>query len=262
MRVLLFLIVSGLLLSFEVSAQQHKLYQQGEPITVASTVGEELRLMFPEPVKKAVHKQDGRAWGHSLISNTLYLTPKKPFNERLLFQGIESKRMYVADMSASDAKTESVVKIHLKPEKSKSDISKRRAQQAEIVTPVDLVQYAAQTLYAPDQSMVEGLPGVRPVKVSNDTLERTFYRGGDYKARPYGSWSASGVYVTAVEMQNIRSEALSWSVCNVRGRYLAVAPHAGTESPVIRSGDAMMFYFVSEEPFAVASSRQGVSCLH
>ncbi|MAD65697.1 DUF3438 family protein [Haliea sp.] len=247
--------------AFEGEAQQHKQYQQGEPIHIAATVGQELQLMFPEPVKKAVHEQDGRAWVHSLISSTLYLTPKQRFSERLLFQGIESKRMYVADMSASQTPTESVVKIHIESVRSSNHGKKRTNQHKKaVVTPVDLVQFAAQTLYAPDESLVEGVPGVRAVKIESKTLDRTFYRGGDYQAKPYGSWSSSGVYVTAVEMQNVRSAPLEWSVCNVRGRYLSVAPHAGTETPILNPDEAMMFYFVSDEPFLIAAERQGVSC--
>jgi hypothetical protein len=247
--------------SFEGKAQQHKQYQQGKPIHIAATVGQELQLMFPEPVKKAVHEQDGRAWVHSLISSTLYLTPKKRFSERLLFQGIESKRMYVADMSASKTPTENVVKIHLESNRSNNQSENRKNQyQKTVVTPVDLVQFAAQNLYAPDESLIEGVPGVRAVKIESDTLDRTFYRGGDYQAKPYGSWSASGVYVTAVEMQNIRSVPLEWSVCNVRGRFISVAPHSGTATPILAPDEAMMFYFVSDEPFLIAADRQGVSC--
>lgn len=255
------LLFAGLLMAFNAVAQQHKLYQQGKPIRIAATVGQELQLMFPEPVKKAVHKQDGRLWVHSLISNTLYLTPKEAFSERLLFQGLESKRMYVADMSASEALTEPVVKIHLKPAGSDNTGLDERRSVSQVVTPIDLVQYAAQTLYSPDETLIEGVTGIRSVKIEQEQLDRTFYRGGDFLAKPYSSWSAAGVYVTAVEMQNIRSAPLKWSVCNVRGRYHSVAPHAGTETPVVRPGGALMFYFVSDEPFSTASKRQGVSCL-
>lgn len=259
--ILKFILIAGLVFSFSVIGQQHKLYQDGTPIDIAATVDKELRVMFPEPVKKAVHEKDGRAWIHSLISNTLYLTPKRVFSERLLFQGIESARMYVVDMSASETSTEGTVKIHLSPEKSQNRSLEKRKGASEVVTPIDMVQYAAQTLYSPDESLIEGVAGIRRVKVDKNKLDRSFYRGGDYLARPYSSWSASGVYVTAVEMENVRSVPLKWSVCNVRGRYLSVAPHAGTETPIINPGEALMFYFVSDEPFSSASERKGVPCL-
>lgn len=259
MRILIIIIA---LVSFSLSAQEHVQYQQGEPINIQVTVDKETRVVFPEPVRKARSSNLDELMMGSLIESTFYVTPKKQFNARLIFQGLDSGRIYVVTMNSTQNSSVSKVTVHAKndlPDEGTTDQGK--AAPKVVITPIDLIQYASQSLYAPDESLIEGVPGIRRVKVSRSMLDRTFYKGGDFLAKPYASWSSAGVYVTAVEMKNIRSAALAWSVCNIRGDFVAVAPQASTETPRLNSESAMMFYFVSAKPFSVAAASEGVSCL-
>lgn len=253
-----YLILLLILTCSVVNAQSHIEYKPGQIVEVNATVDKELQLKFPEPVMKARKSNHSQLMKGDLISNVYYVTPLRKFNERLIFKGVESGQIYPVDFSASSENFSDSVEIHFVSEGEEKGQNKRSKP---VVTPIDLVQYAAQSLYSQDESMIEGVDGIRRVKLDQAQLDRTFYRGGDFIAKPYASWSSAGVYVTAVEMVNARTSELDWSVCNVRGDYLAVSPHSSTEEPVMRSGEAMMFYFVSDKPFGVAANAEGVQCL-
>lgn len=238
---------------------EHVQYQPGDSIPLALTSGSERTVIFPEPVTFASQTHHQGLFRISLVDSVAYITPTREFEQRLLFRGLASSVMYVVDAAASSAVTPETLTIHVKPERPLSTLNDRQTTQS-FVTPVALFQYAAQSLFAPDMSLVEPVPGIRPVRVDQAEVPH-FYAGGQFSAFAYAGWVAAGRYVTAVELRNITSDVVYFDPCRVRGRFEIASQQTSYASPQGSQGDSVMTYFISSEPFNTAIARvEGRPC--
>jgi len=249
-----------LLWSISALAQDHKEIKQGDTLIVQAKIGVEKVIKFPEPIKRSVLSRERELFTGSLISNSFYFTPKQEFRKRILFQGIESGEVYVLDIISASEPVTRTVTLH-RAGAGPVQLSDKPATK-KVITAVDLVQYAAQILFAPDLAMVEGVPNIREVAIEQNPVEKGFYFGGRFEATPFRSWTAAGMYVTAVEFKNNMGFASRWSVCDLNGKFSHAAPHSSIENPVVPQGGALMVYLISEVPFQAASSVKGRSCLN
>jgi len=253
-----------IMLSPGISATENVAWQQGEVIPLELSVGTERKLKFPEPVRFGFKKKYQSLLSHSLIDNVFFVTPKVEFNERLTFQGLETNRIYLFDThTVSEGIKGGSVVVHLKKPKSnkKSSVSSSSfLSENEKVTPVDLVQFASQSLYAPSESLIEPTPGVRRVPVRIGGVPN-LYQGGHFSAEVLGGWYGGKYYLTAVKLINNTLSTIQFNPCRVRGSFYSVTAQFKSADPKGSSSDFTVIYLLSEKPFEAAISKGHLQCV-
>ncbi|MBL4262821.1 DUF3438 family protein [Vibrio fluvialis] len=246
-----------------VSAERVSWEQNGE-INLVLNTNLERKVIFPELVMFYKKDHFAKLFKSSFIDSSFYITAKVGFEERLLFKGVTSNRIYTLNAVVSDSGAVGVnddLVIHLP---SESPIINTQSQNG---TPwktgkannaVDLVQYAAQNLYS---DIVEPLQGVKKVSVDRAALPY-FYRLGALSATPLAGWFSDGLYVTAVKLNNVTANALHFEPCRVRGDFMFVSEQfSGSEiQPQGQRNDYTVAYFVSSLPFAKAAAKRLTKC--
>lgn len=254
--------------SFTVDAAERVKWVQGQEIDVELKAHVERKIMFPEKVRFAVKERYSKQFKHALIDRMLYMTPMVKFTEKLTLQGLNSGRFYVLQASVSEgsAKAEDELIIHIKdlkqpPEQGAVDSDRLPIQAIQRqLTPMDLVQFAAQSLYAPATELIEPTPGVRRVVVKRRALAN-LYRGGALQSEVLASWAGGGLYVTALKLMNVSTQPITFEPCRIRGHFYAATAQFKSIMPAGHQKDFTVIYLLSEQPFDVAVQSRELLCV-
>lgn len=243
--------------SISKASVRHLAWQQGEPLLLSVALKEQT-IQFPESVRLAVKPYYSRLFQHDLIDTNLYITPKQAFRERLTLQGLNSGRFYVLTMVAASSNktlpTRWMIHVeHLTPQLSQKEPA------SDPVTAIELVQYAAQQLYAPAPEMIEPVAGIRRIAVPSIPLPN-FYRSQVFLATPLASWTAGQQFVTAVTLRNQTDTDQRFEPCRLRGRFHSVTAQYPVVFPQGTAHDFTVVYVVSDEPFASAAQQAAWLC--
>ena len=255
-----------MLCSFHLSANERVKWEQGQEISLELKTNDERKLIFPEKVRFGTKSRYAKQFKHSLIDNMFYVTPKVSFNEKLTFQGLESGRFYVVQAFSleSSAKSKDDLIIHLDEQKRSNNSTgsngNRVAPQKYPINPIDLVQYAAQSLYAPSSKLIEPTPGIKRVALKQRYIPN-LYRGGVFKARTLASWSGGGMYVTALKLTNISSMQVVFEPCRIRGDFYSATAQFKRAMPAGHKKEFTIIYLLSEKPFDVAVKSRELLCV-
>lgn len=255
---------------FSLSATERVKWEQGKEISVELKTDVERKVGFPEPVRFGYKARYAQLFKQSIIDNVFYITAVQEFNEKLTFQGLDSGRFYVLQASVSDISTkagdELVIQLQAdsnagdKAESGQTGSGVIPGSSAVPLTPIDLVQYASQSLYAPSESLVEAKPGIRRIALKQREVPH-LYRGGAFKATTLASWSGSGMYVTAVKLANTTPAPVDFEPCRIRGDFYSATAQFKTAFRSGNSKDFTVIYLVSEKPFDVAVQGMELLCV-
>ena len=260
---LLFIALLGC--SLITQAAERVKWVQGEEIILELATSKERKVVFPEKVRFAVKQKYSSMFKHSLLDSSFYITPVSSFNsEKLTLQGLESGRFYIleASVSPSSTKSDDDLIVHNEVAKSpQSNVSKNRIPgQSVNVTPIDLVQFASQHLYAPDEALIEPKTGIRRVAINQAAIPN-LYRGGEFEATTLASWVGGGTYVTAVKLTNQTKNIVEFNPCNIRGDFYSSTPQFLSAFPAGSSKDFTVVYIISKRPFDVAVKSRRLLCV-
>lgn len=255
-----------LVCSFSAVSVERVKWEQGQEIGVELKNKTERKVTFPEKVRFAVKARYAEQFKHSLIDNMFYITPQTEFTEKLTLQGLDSGRFYVLQAAVVEGvtKADDDLIIHISEEKKGADsgigANERMSFKAPQLTPMDLVQYAAQHLYAPSEELIEPTPGMRRVVVKQRALPN-LYRGGIFNAEVLASWTGGGLYVTALKLVNVSTQSVSFEPCRIRGDFYSATAQFQIAMPAGHKKDFTIIYLLSEKPFDVAVQSRALLCV-
>lgn len=261
----LFLTCTILLVSLCGHAAERVKWQQGQEISLELKKGAERKILLPEKVRFAVKARYSEQFRHSLIDSMLYITPITIFNEKLVLQGLDSGRFYVLQASVSEigVKANDDLVIHigeLQDVEKNVTGSKGLPIRSYKLTPIDLVQFASQSLYAPSPELIEPTPGMRRVVVKKRHL-LNLYQGGAFSSEVLASWIGGGLYVTALKLVNVSTEVVTFEPCRIRGGFYSATAQFKTAMPKGHKKDFTVVYLLSEKPFDVAAKSKELLCV-
>ena len=229
------------------------------PIPITLRVGVERRVTFPTRVQMGPPRQ---LLAHMTtlesIDDTLYLEAHAVFaptrmlvRECTLTAGTctPSGRTYIVILRAAlDDGSATPVAVYPPAADNADPVA---PADTPAPTPVALVRYAAQALYAPTR-LLEDDPGIHRVAL-NAAPTTTLYRGGALAAHPQVAYTDGAHYVTAVLFKNQTTVAQPLDLRFIRGRWLSrtlVAGHAHLAPNGDHTArDAAVVFLVSPRPF-------------
>lgn len=234
-----------------------------EPIRISLGVGIERRVTFPARIQMGPPRAlTTKMQNLQSIDDTIYLTAKEPFDRtRMLVrectvqvnQCVASGRTYLLELEASaEGGSDRPLRVFAPPASSTTVHPDSGEREPEPYTPVQLVRYAAQQLYAPTRLLGE-LPGVNrvPLRLNGPVA---LYQGGALDAKPEVSWSDGILYVTAVMLRNRTTVPQELDPRYLRGQWLSRTVIAG-RTRLAPFGDkthrdGAPVFLVSPRPFA------------
>ena len=235
------------------------------PIQIVLPVGQERIVQFPDAsVRVGVPSDIANHLRTQSVEGRVYWLASAPFERtRVQVRALPSGPHYLLDVSAV-ANGGSAVTVVVNPSTPATQNERVTAARSERTRPpralpFDLTRYAAQRAYAPDHVLTDvdaRIPGVRRIALGV-TDARALYRaapGVRIGARALAQWRASGLYVTAVRLENQGSRAVTLSARAFQGRWITIAFHHGSRLGARGADDAVTTaYLVSRRPFADAS---------
>lgn len=258
---LLFLLIIFIFTPFIQAAERVK-WEQGKQISVELVVGEERKITFPEKVRFGVKARYVNQFSHSIIDNMFFVTPLSEFRERLTLQGLDSGKFYVLQTSVSDTsiKAQNELIIHSKKDVQSDNERSNTVIHNNDITPMDLVQFASQNLYSPNESLIEPTPGIRRVAIKKRSV-LNLYRGGVFSANVLESWIGGGMYVTAIKLTNESNQTVKFEPCRIRGSFYSATAQFKHAMPLGSSKNFTVIYLLSEQPFDVAIQSRELLCV-
>ena len=175
------------------NSAEHVQWTQGEEINLEIKLNTERKIIFPEPVRFGNKSKYMALFRHSVIDTVFFITPLTNFDEKIVFQGLISKRFYIVKASVGDGvRSDEKLVIHIVDkltDKTSSYGSSGPDNQHSPVTPkvspIDVVQFVAQSLYSPNEALIEPTHGVRRVPISLNYVPN-LYQGGVFTANILG----------------------------------------------------------------------------
>ena len=226
---------------------------QKTPIVVALTVGKERRVDFPGPVKVGLPPAIQSALRVQSVAGTVYLLAHQPFEAtRVMVRAVDSGAVYLLDLSAdNEGEPKPAIQI-LEPETRIAGAATDEGTPPPELPAygyVTLTRFAAQQLYAPAR-LLHDLPGVVRVPVRHEAVR--LVRAAPIEASPLVAWRASGLYITAVKLRNLGTQAVTLDPRTLRGSWLTAAFQHNRLHPTGDEADTTALYLISARPFETA----------
>lgn len=261
-------LICALLMPLQALSAERVLWQQGQTLNIELSSDVERKIVFPEPVRVGMRPEFAELFRQSIIENVLYITAVAEFKERVLAQGLESGHFYVLDVTAGPgalrAREDFVIQLRASSPGSIGTDPEPPARtipgSVSELSPIDLVQYASQSLYAPSETLIEPKPGIRRVAVKSRLIPH-LYRGGAFQAEVLAGWGAGGMYVTAVKLTNTTNQMAEFEPCRIRGDFYSVTPQFRRAQAAGHRTDFTVVYLLSEKPFDAAVQGGGLLCV-
>lgn len=226
---------------------------QKTPIVVPLTVGKERRVDFPNPVKVGLPAAIQSTLRVQSVAGTIYLLAHQPFKAtRVMVRAVDSGAVYLLDLSAdNEGEAKAAIQI-LDPETRKPGGTAEEGAPPPALPAygyVTLTRFAAQQLYAPAR-LLHDLPGVVRVPVRREPVR--LVRAAPIEASPLVAWRASGLFITAVRLRNLGTQAMTLDPRTLRGSWLTAAFQHNRLHPAGDEADTTALYLISARPFETA----------
>jgi integrating conjugative element protein (TIGR03749 family) len=252
LMILLLVIVPAIQASdFNQPPQPEHVVWDRSPIQVVLPVGEERRIEFPVPIKLVVPKSIQVVSKPIQIreDGSVYWTAKEAFSPQRVQAITLTGYSYFLDVSSREEgpRHPLVIVDDRVPSDEAPQSSERTGYHYDMV---DLIRYAAQSVYAP-QRLIKPLPGLTRVPVGTVPCSR-LYRFHDYDYRPLAAWQSPGIptrYVTAMTVRNLSDNPAIFDPRMIRGDWLAASAQHPYLQPRGSDGDSTTWYLVSAGPF-------------
>ena len=252
-----------------------RIFWNKTPVSITLKTGRERLIHFPEMVRvKPPQDKTPDEIKISVGDNVVYIKALKSFSTaRMRVQSFnhtggsfDGGVIYLLDLSAHQRGGTEQIQIIDKAHSTSqgtsvtqtsqpmcgalSQTSQTQSANVETIKKVDmveLVRYVSQQLYAPERLMPSHTSIYRtPLRVKS---LKSLYRGGELPSTPLASWQGSGLYVTAVKLQNQTNRPLTLDPRLFRGQWRSrTLQHTGL-SQYHSESDTTTVYLVSDRPF-------------
>ncbi len=260
MKQLITLILTLYFISFRASYAQpedrleHRVWNK-TPIHIVLPVGEERRIDFPLSVELQVPASIKTMSERIQIteSGSVYWMASQSFKRQRVNAVTATGYSYILDIEARPKGHKhpiAIVDERIPVEDSKTG---KPAKQPYDYDYVDLVRFAAQSVYAPDR-LIKDLPGVRRLEINADHLP--LVKGGDLLTEPMAQWVASTIpslYVTAVRVTSNSLNKTTLDPRLLRGDFLAASSQHAYVNAAGEQGDTTTWYLISDKPLSEVS---------
>ncbi len=237
--------------------EPQRLVYDGAPIQISLRVNAERRLIFDSAFEIGIDPQDADAFSPEVYDHNLLLTVSRPVSARLRVR-LQDGQIVPLDILAVDAAVSQqpiqiVRQRVLDAEKALSQAGDKVPDSAlhlnnSRTNPsyIDLVRFAAQSMYAPDR-LIKQVKGaaVVPLEPKEVRLVRFDY----VSTLPIRSWQMAGLYVTAIKVTNKQSAAVNLDPRLILGNWRAATFHHRRLQANGSGLDTTMLYLVSDRPF-------------
>jgi integrating conjugative element protein (TIGR03749 family) len=169
-----------------------------------------------------------------------------------MVRAVDSGAIYLLDLFAdNEDEAKAAIQI-LDPETRKPGVTEEAGAPLPALPAygyVTLTRFAAQQLYAPAR-LLHDLPGVVRVPVRREPVR--LVRGVPIEASPLVAWRASGLYITAVKLRNLGTQAVTLDPRTLRGNWLTAAFQHNRLHSTGDEADTTALYLISARPFETA----------
>lgn len=244
-----------LLLSVPVYSQpidllEHRVWNK-LPIHIVLPVGKERRIDFPLAINLQVPSSIKVMSERIQVteSGSVYWIASTSFKKQRVNAVTETGYSYILDIEARPNAHQhpiAIVDERIPKEESNTGQSSRPAYDYDYV---DLVRFAAQSVYAPDR-LIKPLPGLRRVKI--DKAPIALVKGSDLITEPMAQWVAPTIpslYVTAVRITSNSLKNITLDPRLLRGDFLAASAQHTRVNSAGEDGDTTTWYVISGQPF-------------
>jgi len=209
------------------------------------------KVLFEEPVAVGVTPSFKAHFRLQVVGNSMYIQPLKPSDRvfRVVAKGQKTQRSYVLAVTVSkDPKdVEQITVMWSEP----GSEPKPALAKTPDVTPVQLVRFVSQNLYAPKYA-IEPLKGARAVALNLPTSMDFIYEGAALQIKPLLAFRAGKWTVTAFDAVNKSiHEPVNIDLMNIYSRvnaYAAVSQHSFVGTTEF--DNKTVIYVVTEGDFA------------
>jgi len=249
MRVLI--LICSLLLTFSLPAgAAEKIIWNKAPITILLPVGKERMVSFPQPVELGMSKKALPASRLSVlnVNGTLYLKALTQFGKTRVQVRLSDGQVVLLDLKGVDSSQNDVpLEVALSSEK----MNKREVKATDAANPIVLTRFALQQLYGVER-LIETPRGISRVPLKS-TKTVTLFKYENVMAMPRAQWMLGGLYVTAVELRNLKENLQKLELKEIYGDWVSAALYpSSTLNSRGRLPDTTMLVLVSNQPFAKA----------
>ncbi len=251
----------GILFQISVASAQtsveHRVWNK-EPLRINLPIGVERTITFPgevfmeipseinDPVSRIQVRSDG----------TVYWLANGAFNQKRIIVKSKFGRVYLLDVSAIEgASTTPIVIVdelinskYPKNTNSSSTDSQQNILQNITYDYVDLMRFAAQSMYAPKR-LIKAIPGITKFPVIHRSLP--IYQGQTLTIVPIKQWKTASIpslYVVALKAINNTSKLQEIDVRKIRGKWLARTSQHGAVGSKGSATEETTIYLISNSP--------------
>ena len=256
-RLILMMLGAWVCFSANATSTEHVLWEK-VPISIQLPIGEERMIRFPAPIS-IVDSELDEDMGIMKLEDALYLNANKSFKgKRLVVQLMPEGEAIVLKFSANES-YRSVVPVEVllpnADEDAKDSLSQRSQsaithQASSPVNPVSLTRFAIQSLYAPARLLVM-LDGVTRTPMQTKKYVPLVY-GASVSAHPLISWTADGLYVTAVELKNDLNKKIILDPRSLQGSWETATFYPTNTLNPRNFHETTTVFLVSSRPFGEA----------
>lgn len=252
MKVLIFLLtIFSSIIYASATNKEHVLWDK-IPIPFIIPIGQERIISFPDSVTTRNTDLNLTNDKLSILNNqgTLYIKAKKDFEQvRIAVTLQKTGEVVLVDISAKPNAPSIPVEVILKDEDPTAITSNTKLG----IDYVSIMRTAIQELYAP-QRLIEEHSDVKRTPMYTDRSIALFW-GLPVIAMPIASWTANGLFVTAVIIKNVSKRKISIELGAIKGNWLAASFYPSDElSQAGTKADRTTLFLVSGRPFAQAYS--------
>ena len=231
------------------------LVNDGGPISLPLSVGQERRLIFEQPVQVGIDPALSGKIKPEVNANNVLLTVTEAIPvTRIRVRELGGGVTYLLDLHVSEqpgwTAPARIVNAHaLTPRKTTTALPQQALAKPQRPGYLALTRYAAQQLYAPTR-LIEAQPGITRTPVTHERVRLLRYASVD--AEPLASWQASGLYLTAVKLTNRLRKPLTLDPRDLLGRWHTATFQHTRLMPKGSTESSTAVYLVSDQPFEAA----------
>lgn len=219
------------------------------PLQIPLGIGpdHERSVTFPAAMHIGVPQEIAHLLRVQTVGRTSYLTALAPFpRARVVAEDRATGAVILLDVTASKD-TGATRPITITVPTADPVASPSGDEGPSPVDMVTLTRFAALQMYAPRRLAVPH-PAIRRVLVDVTPLD-DFYVGAGLRATPAAQWRSDEFHLTAVVLQNLRSQAVELDPLLVRGRWRAITFHHGRLHAAGSEADTTVAYLVCDRSF-------------
>lgn len=232
------------------------------PLPVELLIDQERVLFTDRNVRVGVPGNVGARLRVQTAAGAVYLRANAPIEpSRLQLQDIETGEVILLDIRASTGASDQLPPepMRIVRDTPQPDTRSKTTKVPNATpTPVILIRYAAQNLYAPLRT-IEPLNGVRRQPLTSDLALDQLLPNRPVQIRPLAAWRLDDYRVSALLLVNTQGSTLELDPRELQGQFFAASFQHSTLGPAGSSSDTTVLYLVTHRQDLISALTPAVS---